>query len=301
MGERRLFLGGGGGGTATLLIGGRGLAEAQPTPGGKPAPSASKAARARVNGIDLYYETHGSGAPLVLLHGGIGEIDMFGPVLPALAAGRQVIAVDLQGHGGTADIARPLSYEAMADDVAALVHHLGLSNASVLGYSLGGGVALRTAIQHPQVVRRLVIVSTPFKRAGWHRENLDGMAQTTSAVAESLKQTPLWELYSKKAPRPQDFPRLLDKMASFLSRDYDWSAEVAALRQPTMVVSGDWDAVRIDHTAELFKLLGGGQKDALWDGSNMNLNRLTILPGATHYTIFSDPRLAAAAIPFLDA
>lgn len=263
--------------------------------------ASSKSARADVNGVSLYYEIHGAGAPLVLLHGGIGEIDMFGAVLPALAAGHQVIAVDLQGHGGTADIDRPLSYEAMANDVAALIRRLGLQSVNLMGYSLGGGVALRAAIQHPDVVTRLVVVSTPFKRSGWHKENLEGMAQTNAAAAEYLKQTPLWDLYSKKAPRPEDFPRLLDKMATFLGQDYDWSAEVAALKRPTMVIAGDWDAVRIDHATEMFKLLGGGQRDALWDGSNMTANRFAVLPGATHYTIFSDPRLAETAIPFFDA
>src|SRR5881409_720379 len=123
---------------------------------------------ADVNGIKLYYEIHGTGAPLILLHGGLGAISMFGPNLPALAKGRQVIAVDLQGHGRTADIDRPLSVALMADDIAALIKHLGLESADVMGYSLGGGVALQTAIRHPEVVRKLVVVSTPFRRNAFY-------------------------------------------------------------------------------------------------------------------------------------
>jgi pimeloyl-ACP methyl ester carboxylesterase len=122
---------------------------------------------AAVNGLDLYYEIHGEGEPMILLHGGVGAIEMFGEVLPLLAEGRRVIAVDLQAHGRTADIDRPMTFEAMADDVAALIEHLGLGEADVMGYSLGGGVALRTAIQHAEAVRKLVLVSTPFRRDGW--------------------------------------------------------------------------------------------------------------------------------------
>ena len=127
-----------------------------------------------MNGLNLYYEIHGAGEPLILLHGGVGAIEMFGEVLPSLAQNRQVIAVDLQAHGRTADIDRPLSFELMAGDIAALIKHLGIEDADVMGYSLGGGVALRTAIQHPEVVRKLVLVSTPFKRDGWYPEDSRG-------------------------------------------------------------------------------------------------------------------------------
>jgi len=149
--------------------------------------ASQQAGYAPVNGINLYYEIHGSGQPVVLLHGGLGAIEMFGEVLPMLAAKRQVIAVDLQAHGRTADIDRPMRYEAMADDIAALIAHLSLDKPDVMGYSLGGGVALRTAIQHPDVVRKLVVVSTPFKRDGWYPEILIGQAQMGAAAAEPMK------------------------------------------------------------------------------------------------------------------
>jgi pimeloyl-ACP methyl ester carboxylesterase len=150
---------------------------------------------AAVNGLEMYYEIHGEGEPLILLHGGVGAIEMFGEVLPLLAEGRRVIAVDLQAHGRTADIDRQMTFEAMADDVAALIEHLELRAADVMGYSLGAGVALRTAIQHPEVVRKLVLVSTPFRRDGWYPEVLAGMDQMGSAAAEPMKQTPMYQRF----------------------------------------------------------------------------------------------------------
>ena len=159
---------------------------------------------AEVNGLEMYYEVHGSGEPLILLHGGVGAIEMFGEVLPLLAEGRQVIAADLQAHGRTADIDHSLSYEAMADDVAALIEHLDLEKADIMGYSLGGGVALQTAIRHPEVVRKLVVVSTPFRRDGWYPEVLAGMEQMGPEAAEPMKGTPMYALYSSVAPRPED-------------------------------------------------------------------------------------------------
>ena len=149
---------------------------------------------AEVNGIRLYYEVHGAGEPLVLLHGGLGAVEMFGEVLPLLAEGRQVVAVDLQAHGRTADIDRPLGYEAMADDLAALIEHLGFERADFMGYSLGGGAALQTAIRHPGAVRKLVVVSTPFKRDGWYPEVLAGMGQMGPEAAEPMKATPMYAL-----------------------------------------------------------------------------------------------------------
>ncbi len=167
---------------------------------------------ADVNGIKLYYETHGTGRPLILLHGGLGAIEMFGPNLPALAKGRQLIAVDLQGHGRTADIDRALSVALMSDDIAALIKHLGLASADVMGYSLGGGVALQLAIRHPEVVGKLVVVSTPFRRNAFYADILAQQGQVGAAMAEQMKQTPMYQLYASIAPRPEDWPRLLGKI-----------------------------------------------------------------------------------------
>ena len=256
---------------------------------------------APVNGLELYYEVYGDGEPLILLHGGVGAIEMFGEVLPMLAESRQVIGVDLQAHGRTADVDRPLTYEQMADDVGALIGHLGFEKADVMGYSLGGGVALQTAIRHPDVVRKLVVVSTAFKRDGWYPDVLAGMEQMGPEAAEPMKQTPMYQLYAGVAPRPEDWPVLLTKLGELLRQDYDWSEDVAAMEVPTMIVVGDADSIRTTHAVEFFELLGGGQQDAGWDGSGMSDARLAILPGTTHYGIFYYPALASAVVPFLDA
>jgi pimeloyl-ACP methyl ester carboxylesterase len=256
---------------------------------------------ANVNGLELYYDDHGSGGvPLILLHGGIHAGEMFAAILPALSAGRRVITVDLQGHGHTADIERPLRAELLADDVAALVDHLGLEHADVMGYSLGGKVALRTAIQHPERVRRLVVVSIPCKRDGNFPEVLATMDAMGPDAAEMIKQSPLYELYARVAPRPDDWSRLIGKIAESLKVDYDWSAEVQALEIPTMLVFADADSIRPDHIVEFYRLLGGGLRDAGWDGSARPTARLAVLPGLTHYDIFASPALPAAVIPFLD-
>jgi pimeloyl-ACP methyl ester carboxylesterase len=256
---------------------------------------------APVNGLKLYYEIHGGGPPLVLLHGGLGCTEMFSGILPALSINRQVIAVDLQSHGRTADIPRPLSYEAMAGDIAALLRHLDIAQADVMGYSLGAGVALRTAIQHPAIVRKLVVLSTVFRRDGWYPEVLAAMAQVGAASAEMMKPSPVYQTYARIAPRPEDWPLLLTKIGAALKVDFNFSQEVAAIKAPTMLVFGDADAVRPEHMVQFFQLLGGGKKDPGWDGSGMPAARLAILPGVTHYNILSSPVLAPAVVGFLDA
>ena len=255
---------------------------------------------ADVNGIRLYYEVHGRGRPLILLHGGLGATEMFGPNLPALAAGRQVIGVDLQGHGRTADIDRPISVQAMADDVAALIRHLGLERPDVMGYSLGGGVALQTAIRHPELVGRLVIVSANYRRDAFYPEILAQQAYVNAGMAEMMKQTPMWTLYSAIAPRPEDFPRLLDKMGDAMKIDFDFTDQIRALTIPVLVVAADADIFPVSHAVEMFELLGGGQRDGGWDGSGQPASALAILPRLTHYTLFAHPSLAATVIPFLD-
>ena len=255
---------------------------------------------ADVNGINIYYEIHGTGRPTVLLHGGLGAIDMFGANLPALAKGRQVIAVDLQGHGRTADIDRPLDVRFMADDIAALIQHLGVTRADIVGYSLGGGVALQMAIRHPEMVGKLVIISAPFRRNAFYPEILAQQAFVTGDMAEAMKPTPMYQLYNAIAPRPEDFPRLLTKIGEAMKVDFDFSKDIAAIKAPTMVVAGDADIFPPAHAVEMFELLGGGLRDGGWDGSGRPKSRLAIVPGRTHCVLFSDPALAATVIPFLD-
>ena len=256
---------------------------------------------ANVNGLDLYYEIHGKGQPLVLLHGGLGTIGMFEQLLPALAANRQVIGVDLQAHGHTADIARPLSFELMADDIAALIKLLGFEQVDLFGYSVGGGVALRTAIQHPDVVRKLVLVSTPFKSDAWYPEVRAGMKSMNAEAAKAMVGSPMHQAYVNAAPNPENWTTLVTKTGQLISQEYDWSQGVATIKLPTMIVVGDADSIRPEHVVEFFELLGGGKKDAGWDGSGMPNARLAVLPGTTHYNIFYSPMLASVVTPFLDA
>jgi pimeloyl-ACP methyl ester carboxylesterase len=255
---------------------------------------------ASINDLNLYYEIHGKGQPLILLHGGLGAIAMFESILPSLAEHHQVIAVELQGHAHTADIDRPFTYEAMADDIAALLKHLALPQADILGYSLGGGVALQTAIRHPQLIRKLILVSTPCKRQGWYPEVLAGMSAMNADAAQLMVGSPMHQAYAAAAPRPEDFPVLVEKTGQLLRQVYDWSTDFAVVPAPTLLIFGDADSVRPEHIIEMFQLRGGGKQDAGWDGSGMSQSRLAILPSTTHYSIFASPLLASVVIPFLD-
>jgi len=249
---------------------------------------------APVNGLKLYYELHGSGEALVMLHGGVGASEMFGSNLAALAADRQVIAVHLQGHGRTADIDRPLSYELMADDISAMLKYLRIERADILGYSLGGGVALQTAIRHPEMVRKLVVISAPARREGWYPEVLKGFDQMGPQAARFMDQSPLAQLYPNV-----NWAKLFTKIGELQRQDYDWSKEVAAIQLPVLLAFADADAVRMQHIMEFFALMGGGQRDAGLDGSLRPAARLAILPGQTHYDIGLSSALAGVIRPFL--
>jgi pimeloyl-ACP methyl ester carboxylesterase len=252
------------------------------------------------NGVSYYYEIHGEGEPLLLLHGGLGSIEMFGPVLPALAEGRQVIAVDLHGHGRTALGDRSVSVHDMGDDMAVIVKELGHSQVDALGYSLGGGVAFRFAVQHPELVRRLVIASAGFSTEGFHPEMLPMQAQVGAAMAGAMKDTPMYQSYVEIAPHPEDFPKLLDQMGAYMRQSFDFSDDVKTLSMPVMLVFGDSDMFTTPHIAEFYNLLGGNLRDAGWERENMSQNRLAIIPDRTHYDMFLAPELVPTVLPFLN-
>jgi pimeloyl-ACP methyl ester carboxylesterase len=257
-------------------------------------------ALAAVNGIELSYQVFGAGEPLILLHGGFGSVEMFGPNIYALAADRKVIGVDLQSHGRSPAVDRPMRFETMADDIAALIRHLGLEKADIMGFSLGGGVALRTAIQHPDVVDRLVLVSTPLRRSGWYPEMTAAMDSMGPEIAEPFKQTPMYADYQRIAPRVEDWPVLVTQLTGLLKLDYDWTKDSRSLSVPVLTVAGDADGLPPRHAVEFFELLGGGRRDANWDRSGMTKHRLAILPGVTHYDINVAPSLATTVAGFLD-
>ena len=254
----------------------------------KTATAAARRGRyASVNGLEMYYETHGSGRPLVLLHGGLNTIETsFGPVLPYFAATRQIIAVEQQAHGHTADIDRALTFEQMADDTATLLERLGLESADIFGYSVGGTVALQIAIRHPKLVRKLVLASAIYALDGYPPVVVDGLRHAT---AETMPRA-MREAYAKVAPRPADWPRLVAKMAR-LATDFKGYAptDIRSVNAPTLVMTGDADIVRLEHTVELSRLLTRGQ--------------LAVLPGANHFSyLMESPNWLLAMISaFLDA
>jgi pimeloyl-ACP methyl ester carboxylesterase len=259
-------------------------------------------AYAEVNGLNLYYETHGEGRPMILLHGGLGSGEMYGPILPTLAGKHQVIAPDLQGHGRTADIARPIDERLMADDIAALIDHLGLEKPDVVGYSLGGGVAFHTAVKYPEKIGKLVIASVYFRWDDNYPELRAQTDQVNAAAAEFMKETPMYELYQRVAPRPEDFPRLLDKIGELMKDRFDYREELRSIQVPTMLVAADADQAPPNVFVEAFKLLDGGLRDGGWMGENRPKggHALAILPGLTHYNIFASPLFAAVTLDFID-
>ena len=257
---------------------------------------------ADINGLHLYYETHGTGRPLILLHGGLGTGDMFGPVRTGLAAHRQVITPDLQGHGRTADIDRPLDVRLMADDIAALIRHLGLEKPDLVGYSLGGGVALLTALKYPELVGKAVVASAHIRYDALDPAMYAQQEQVGAAAADALKGTPMYEAYMAVAPQPEKFPQLLDKIGASMKKPFDFSEEVRGLKVPTMIVAADADMAPPSHYVEFFKLLDGGLRDGGWmgEGRPKGGHALAILPGLTHYNLGMSPLFAAVTLSFLD-
>jgi pimeloyl-ACP methyl ester carboxylesterase len=253
---------------------------------------------AEVNGIRLYHEVYGQGEPLVLIHGGLTTIgEMSGWVQP-LAKTRQVIAVEMQGHGRTADTDRPLSFSTFGDDVAALLDRLGIPKADVVGHSFGADCAMRAAIQHPDRVRRLVVISSAYARSGWYPEAQEGMSQVGASLAPHMMATPTGKL-SKTWPDPARFPAFLDKLGKLMGTDYDWSAEIAALPMPVLLVFADNDSMPQRHVAEFFALLGGGLKEPGWMNTQLSTSRLAVVPGYSHYNFIASPEVPQIVGKFL--
>jgi pimeloyl-ACP methyl ester carboxylesterase len=262
----------------------------------KETPAMSNANFADVNGQHVFYSVHGAGKPLILLHGGINP-DSFGSNLTELARGRQVIAVHLQAHGRTPDTDRPLRSETLGDDVAALIGHLNLGKADVMGYSLGAGVALQTAIRHPEVVDRLVHVSAAMRRDGFYPEGVaafDQLEANAAAIGPGVKATPLGQAYPDV-----DWTNLFRKVGDLVKRPFDWSADVAKVQARTLLVFADADAIRPEHMVEFWKALGGGQRDAGLDGSLRPANQFAIVPNTTHHTLAVEPMLPKIVERFL--
>jgi pimeloyl-ACP methyl ester carboxylesterase len=257
---------------------------------------------APVGELDMYYEIHGRGRPLILLHGAYMTVDMMATIISQLAEARQVIAPEQQGHGRTADVDRPLSYEQMADDTAGLVRYLQLGSVDVFGYSMGGGIALQLAIRHPELVRRLVVASASFRYDGMPAEAL---AMFPSITPEMFAGSPMEEAYQRLAPNPEGFPKLVEKLKTLDTTDFAWpEQDVRGIAAPTMIVLGDSDGVRLEHAVEMFRLRGGG---VMGDLSGLPQSQLAVLPGTSHFVppgsglMDRVDWLMAMIAPFLDA
>jgi pimeloyl-ACP methyl ester carboxylesterase len=255
---------------------------------------------APVNGLELYYEIHGEGdgTPLVLIHGAFSAIGTsFGKILPGLSAGRRVIGLEMQAHGHTADIDRPLSMELMADDTAAVLEHLGIAQADVLGYSMGSAVALRVALQHPEIVRKLVLISSTYSLDGVHPGLMDGLGEMTPSM---MYGSPWHEEYVRIAPDPDHFDELFAKKTAMDKATKDLPREaVEAIEAPTLLIIGDSDLTRPEHAVEMFRMFGGG----IFGDTPAGLPRsqLAVLPGTSHVTVVDRVDLLLGIIPpFLD-
>ena len=254
---------------------------------------------APVNGLQMYYELHGAGGiPLLLLHGGLFNIDLqFGQLLPGLAVTRQVIAADLQGHGRTGDIDRPLTSADLASDVVGLLGHLGIAQVDVFGFSVGGAVALHLAIKHPELVRKLIVSSVSFHPEGDRPEVGEGMeALTVDAIAG----TPMEQDYRAKSPNPDRLQELLDKLGQFDAGFTGWAdGDIQQIAAPTLITVGDCDAVRLDHMVRFLQLRGG---DVNGDFVGVPASQLAVFPGTTHFFGLARTDLVLGAVlPFLDA
>ena len=258
----------------------------------------SRGRYALVNGLNLYYEIHGAGRPLVLLHGGYQTIGAIGPLLPALAQTRQVIAVELEGHGHTVDLDRPLSVEQMAEDVAGLIDQLGIQRADVFGYSMGGQTGLRLAIRHPDRVRKLVAVSAPYNIQGYYPAIV---ASWPGMSPQSFAGTPMEQVYAQTAPNPEHWPVFVGKMKQALMGFKGWPPEdLRSIQAPTLLLVADFDLIRPEHAVEMFRLLGGGKEDG--GMGELPKSQLGVLPGTTHFSIITRvDLLLPIVLPFLDA
>ena len=251
--------------------------------------------RVKVNGMQMYYEVSGTGDPLVVLHGAYMNIPSMGAIIPMLAKTHKVYALEFQGHGRTTDIDRPITYQNLADDVAAFMDAVGLQKADVFGYSMGSAAALQLAIRHPEKVNKLVAASVAYDLRGWQPAFTAMIPQMT---VEMIVQMPFAEDYKKLAPNPDGFPALVAKLIALEKEPMRWEADVRKLKMPILVIAGDADVATLEHTVALFRLLGGGGMGDM--GQPLPASRLAILPATAHTAVITQPDLLIAFIePFL--
>ncbi len=256
---------------------------------------ANEGGRVEVNGMQMYYEVSGDGEPLIVLHGAYMNIPSMGAIIPKLAGHYRVYALELQGHGRTTDIDRPITYPQLADDVAAFMDAVKLGKANVFGYSMGAVVGLQLAIRHPQKVNRLVAASVSYDAEGWQPEFREFIPQMT---VEMFLDMPFAEEYRRLAPNPDGFPELVRKLIALEREPMAWADEVKALKTPVLIITGDADVTTLEHSVAMFRLLGGGGPGDM--GKPLAASRLAVLPATSHTAIINQPDLLLAFIrPFL--
>jgi pimeloyl-ACP methyl ester carboxylesterase len=246
-------------------------------------------------GLGIYYEVYGDGEPIVVIAGGLMPIATTAQITGPLSKTRQVIAIDLEGHGRTGLRDTPMTHERNGDDVAAVLGHLGIDEADIAGYSHGADAAIWTAIQHPALVRNLIVIATGFSRDGWYPEAQEGMSAVGASLAEAMKATPLFEGYG----HPEQFPLFLDRMGELMREDWDWSEEIRALGMPALLIFADHDSVSMQHIGEFFALFGGGVSEPGWIEPQFSRARLAIIPGYSHYNLGQAPEVAEVIERFL--
>ena len=267
------------------------------TAGDDPMSTPLSTGKVQVGGAEIYYEIHGDGPPLVLLHGGVDPSQTFGAPLAAMARTHRVIAIHMRGHGFSTDTDAPWSSELMADDVAAVLRRLSIGRARFMGYSLGAGVALQVAFRHPELVEKLVSVSVDYRTDDDYPEVREAFRQLPAHAAEygqQLASSPLAELYPDV-----DWERVFRKSGEMNEPEYGWTEGIKAISAPTLLVFADAASIRPEHMVAFWKLLGGGQRDAGFDGSQRPASQFAILPGTTHHNLIQSPLLPEVATAFL--
>jgi pimeloyl-ACP methyl ester carboxylesterase len=269
---------------ATIAIAGPAFAQSEPV-----------GDRVAVNGMEMYYEVSGEGDPLIVLHGAYMNIPTMGSVIPRLAGTRKVYALEMQGHGRTTDIDRPITYPDLADDIAAFMDAVGLEKADVFGYSMGAVAGLLLAIRHPEKVDQLIFASGAYDFEGWQPEFVAFIPQMS---VEMFVNMPFAEDYKKLAANPDGFPALVEKLIALEKEPMAWEADVKALKTPVLIITGDADVATLEHSVAMFRLLGGGAMGDM--GKPLSASRLAVMPATSHTAVITQPDLLVAFIePFL--
>jgi pimeloyl-ACP methyl ester carboxylesterase len=269
---------------ASLLVAGATVAGAQ-----------AAGHRVNINGMRMYYEVSGTGDPLVVLHGAYMNIPMMGAIIPRLARTHKIYALELQGHGRTTDINRPITYPNLADDVAAFMDSVGLKSADVFGYSMGAIAGLQLAIRHPAKVKKLVAASVAYDLTGWQPEFTAMIPQMT---VEMIVQMPFAKEYPKLAANPNGFPELAKKLIALEKEPMAWADQVKAIKTPVLIITSDADVATLEHSVAMFRLLGGGAMGDM--GKPLAPSRLAVLPATSHTAVITQVELLHGFIePFL--